>query len=687
MDEEVSPLEREHSLSVLLPGGLEKNATVHGSKPVMDLLVTLCASYHLNPSDYTVEVLSPNNDSISFKPNSPIGLLEAEKIVLKPKAGEEKIRTSYMPEATVRLLINYNKSHKAVVRVNPRVPLETLLPMVCNKCEFQVESTVLLRDSESKEGLDLSKTLNELGLREVYAKDTAAKKGTGYQQLFAASITPTKVSSSSSLQDLTKKEKKKSENKGFLSLFRKHRKKSEPTHAASAPCSPGPTKSRSASVSTQDAPVCTTPTADMAKKRRAPQPPMGAFHSFPTNLSSCSLPQPSGENTLRSTKRRAPPPPVANHCQEVHDDTDKDCLNPLEEERESVEHESVDPSPSSSAAPPPSPPAPLHKNPDPQRINIRGKDLSDARTALAKVLTSSLSTGTLVKRLKNTTLHNGTSCLSSTEPSSENAIEIKSVLNSNLPTENEFEDPANKTGLTTFKVVPSRRESDSEPVQDIPAEEETNAETEIAGQVIPEIERSVNGEDSPDHSGSSSPIPCPAEGETSSCPLQHDNHNEDEDTAETAKQDDVRPVDDLKEGIKSGQSHESVTNEGDLYLGEEEVVKESPTDLNACDSKSCDDKNEGVVQGDDNEIFPPPPPPVCFSEYLEEASVSGTTRGVTNGHVRSHSEPPQNVHSPEEAEKTGSAPSRFAQAVALAVQRSRLHSTGKTISALLPQET
>lgn len=64
----------------------------------MDLLVTLCASYHLNPSDYTVEVLSPNKNIISFKPNSPIGSLEAEKIVLKPKGMEEKIKKPYMPE-------------------------------------------------------------------------------------------------------------------------------------------------------------------------------------------------------------------------------------------------------------------------------------------------------------------------------------------------------------------------------------------------------------------------------------------------------------------------------------------------------------------------------------------------------------------------------------------------------------
>lgn len=59
--------------------------------------------------------------------------------------------------------------------MDPRLPLETVLPAVCDKCEFNVETTVLLRDLQSKELLDLTKTLNDHGLREVFAKDTAAQ--------------------------------------------------------------------------------------------------------------------------------------------------------------------------------------------------------------------------------------------------------------------------------------------------------------------------------------------------------------------------------------------------------------------------------------------------------------------------------------------------------------------------------
>ncbi|KAM9334132.1 cordon-bleu protein-like 1 [Symphorus nematophorus] len=416
MDEQANPLERDHSLSVVLPGGQEKNATVHGSKPVMDLLVTLCASYHLNPSDYTVEFLSPNKNNINFKPNSPIGSLEAEKIVLKPKGVEEKIRRPYMPEASVRLLINYNKSHKAVVRVSPRVPLEMLLPVVCDKCEFNVETTVLLRDAQSKELLDLSKTLNEHGLREVFAKDTAVREPVDQPKTPEAAVTPTEVISPPPPQELPKREKKQKNNAGFLSLFRRGKKKAKMEGTVSTPASPGHSSQVGVGMNGQDVSSSNTEPADMPKKRRAPQPPMGASQSVPSNLSTCHLtrPQRSAESTLRRTKRRAPPPPCANPHQELQADSEVkgsvDSLNTVEELRESDDSDSVNLSRSSSSSPYPSQPwssssssrpslAHLHEIADPYLPSFRGKDLSDARSALAKVLTSSVSKGTLNLKL------------------------------------------------------------------------------------------------------------------------------------------------------------------------------------------------------------------------------------------------------------------------------------------------
>jgi hypothetical protein len=62
------------------------------------------------------------------------------------------------------------------VRVNPRVPLEQLLPAVCEKCEFDLESTILLSANDSEGPLNLSRSLDDYGLRELYAKDMAGER-------------------------------------------------------------------------------------------------------------------------------------------------------------------------------------------------------------------------------------------------------------------------------------------------------------------------------------------------------------------------------------------------------------------------------------------------------------------------------------------------------------------------------
>uniref|UniRef100_A0A3Q3W7J2 Cordon-bleu ubiquitin-like domain-containing protein n=1 Tax=Mola mola TaxID=94237 RepID=A0A3Q3W7J2_MOLML len=172
MDQKENLIDEDLCLAVVLPGGEEKMTTVPG-KPLMDLLVTLCAKYHLNPSSYTLELVTTNRKKTKLKPNALIGTLDAEKVILKPK-GEDKNKKPgpQMPEATVRMVINYRKTQKTILRVNPRVPLAEHLPAICEKCEFDVESTVLLRDVHSVAPLDLSYSLNDYAIREVYARDT-----------------------------------------------------------------------------------------------------------------------------------------------------------------------------------------------------------------------------------------------------------------------------------------------------------------------------------------------------------------------------------------------------------------------------------------------------------------------------------------------------------------------------------
>nr|XP_055163705.1 cordon-bleu protein-like 1 isoform X2 [Nyctereutes procyonoides] len=277
MEQKENTIDKDIELSVVLPGDIIKSTTVHGSKPMMDLLIFLCAQYHLNPSSYTIDLQSAENNPIKFKPNTPIGMLEVEKVILKPKILDKKKPTPIIPEKTVRVVINFKKTQKTIVRVSPHAPLQELAPIICSKCEFDPLHTLLLKDYQSQEPLDLTKSLNDLGLRELYAMDVSR----------ATSVT---AFNKSSLQESCQISQnldimKEKENKGFFSFFQRSKKKREQT--ASAPATPlvskhRPTFTRSNTISKPY--ISNTLPSDAPKKRRAPLPPMSGSQSAPQDL-------------------------------------------------------------------------------------------------------------------------------------------------------------------------------------------------------------------------------------------------------------------------------------------------------------------------------------------------------------------------------------------------------------------
>ncbi|XP_009674460.2 cordon-bleu protein-like 1 isoform X3 [Struthio camelus] len=265
MEQRENVIDKDIELSVVLPGDVIKYTTVNGRKPMMDLLIFLCAQYRLNPSSYTIELMSAENSQIKFKPNTPIGMLEVEKVIVKPKQMDKKKPAPVIPEQTVRVVINYKKTQKTVVRVSPHAPLQELVPIICSKCEFDPSHTVLLKNYQSQEPLDATKSLNDLGLRELYAMDISRDS---YQ-------------TSENLDVLKEKE-----NRGFFSFFQRSKKKRE--QAASAPATPLMSKPRPTFV-TRDNTVSkqydsNTLPSEMPKKRRAPLPPMPTSQSAPQEL-------------------------------------------------------------------------------------------------------------------------------------------------------------------------------------------------------------------------------------------------------------------------------------------------------------------------------------------------------------------------------------------------------------------
>ncbi|KAK5875159.1 hypothetical protein CesoFtcFv8_027673 [Champsocephalus esox] len=123
-------------------------------------------------------------------------------------------------------------------------------------------------------------------------------------------------------------------------------------------------------------------------------------------------------------------------------------------------------------------------------------------------------------------------------------------------------------------------------------------------------------------------------------------------------------------------------SDGQIILGNEAEDQSHNGQSESKDVHHCGslaEVKQEVVQEEDEaeDCFPPPPPPVYFEETIEEKEDASSL---------SSSQQPSptynEIHQEESSRKPfNPAPSRFAEAVALRVQRSRLRSTGKGLDA------
>ncbi|XP_013907880.1 PREDICTED: protein cordon-bleu-like [Thamnophis sirtalis] len=320
---------------VVFPNGEEQKHTIHGSKPVMDLFVELCSQYHLNPAIYTFELKSgETQQSLSYKPNTLIGTLEVQKILLKLKVPEEKKfkrPPPKIPEKTVRLVVNYLKTQKTVVRVNPEVPLQNIIPIICEKCEVSQECIVLLKDNFTGEKLELTKSLNDLGIKELYVCDNTQAPPSKTHSEPTVNYRETSLSSG---YDISVKEKK-----GFLGFFRTSKKnkfQAEKSSRRSLDLGSGEflkstfrkqslDETMIADSSRNLCSVMVTPSLSHGssqgatakvemKKRRAPPvpviPPFSGGKAEREEKMPSPLPQSSLQHEIKKKKRPAPPPPT-----------------------------------------------------------------------------------------------------------------------------------------------------------------------------------------------------------------------------------------------------------------------------------------------------------------------------------------------------------------------------------------
>ncbi|XP_072536283.1 protein cordon-bleu isoform X3 [Salminus brasiliensis] len=318
-------------LHITLPDAYQTTVTVDGRKALMDLLVDLCSQYHLNPTYHTLELLSPEAHPVAFKPNALLGTLNVSCALIKERVAEERVVRKpppKVPEKTVRLVVNYHRGQKAVVRVNPLVPLQNLIPVICQKCEFDPAHVLLLRDSISSHELDLHKSLSELEIRELYVLDQTLV----FQHKVASA--PVLNYSAESLRSNTPSASGV-EKRGLLGFFKFNRRKSKTEELSSedmddlddsvmqntdtyengmsvvgGPCVEVRPNTLGQSQSAMN--LSRLSPKIEPKKRRAPAPPPPSAHTHTAILASQAKPgSPRLDNQIKKRKAPAPPPTPA----------------------------------------------------------------------------------------------------------------------------------------------------------------------------------------------------------------------------------------------------------------------------------------------------------------------------------------------------------------------------------------
>lgn len=380
-----------------------------------------------------------------------------------------------------------------------------------------------------------------------------------------------------------------------------------------------------------------------------------------------------------------------------------DSLSTLEEHGESDESVSINLTPS----PPRASPEPrhlrlsssstlssLHDMVDPYLPLFGGKDLSDARSALAKVLTSSISRGALVRRLKNSAAIPKSGIGSTLTPETHGCFDDKqSIPSSSLPTQPEWEEPVHRVAMTTFKVVPSKP-TGSDPAPVFP--DQTEVEDEPAAQGSPDpdtgsqtqIEEDLLGQSSLEAGSQEDPgsnrlpsLPPSPDPESQVCP---DSPPTEEEEEESEPQ--VTPV--IPAESSECDDVEALTEE-QIGSAEQREVPQSPTQSGSTDVQG-EDLQDQAVDGEvdeavEEDAFPPPPSPVFF---IEDTNILDEVEEVPQASCLHSSSQPSSPTSNSPNGALGEdlqmapqlpEPSRFAEAVAMAVQKSRLQRQGNVL--------
>ncbi|XP_054712349.1 cordon-bleu protein-like 1 isoform X3 [Uloborus diversus] len=167
-------LEGRMDLELVLPDLRVVHMTVDRRTPMMDLLVQATTSNKIPPSDHIINVISKDERSVHYKPNTPIGSLDANTVYIVPKSTLEqpvkrmpKLANQPFEQQTFRLQVNLPHNQRMVLRVSPRITLAELKNQICSEKELDHSTHHLVHPAQPDTVLDLNATLEVYGCAEI----------------------------------------------------------------------------------------------------------------------------------------------------------------------------------------------------------------------------------------------------------------------------------------------------------------------------------------------------------------------------------------------------------------------------------------------------------------------------------------------------------------------------------------
>ncbi|CAD5117698.1 DgyrCDS6449 [Dimorphilus gyrociliatus] len=293
--------------NILLPNGIHQIHTLGPNISLLDTVLQLCKTLHLNPSDHRLVPFNfENGREYRHKPSQKIGAFkDAEFHLVNKYDTKPKKIVQQNFEMTNRIAVDLPRNQKHAIRISPKVTIENLLRQVCTEKSLNYHHFNVCKPTDLETPLNFNSTLEELNIKHVTLVPNANYSPNDSHRIDESNRNRTNSFKKMEYMPAENTKKKK----GLFSLFSRKKKDKFNT-----------------SLDCQTLPR----TVDQSTKSSMPR--SKSLHTNVNAAPNTTLPvkEEIRPSTSGSTKKRAPPPPpppLSSNTSSVDDTPSRSPLN------------------------------------------------------------------------------------------------------------------------------------------------------------------------------------------------------------------------------------------------------------------------------------------------------------------------------------------------------------------------